>query len=140
MEWIYQHHEFIAYLVARVFLGCLFFFQGYDAVIRVGTKTAIDTYVRAFEGKSMPHWMIVAASYFTSFTELICGALLLAGLFTYAALGLLGLNLIVASIGFGLTTPLWDTRYVLPRLLLVLLLLFLPPVLNHYSLDYLLGW
>lgn len=137
MQVIYTESYFIAYLIARVFLGCLFFFQGYDAVVKVGIKAAADTYARAFaeSGRNMSRGLINAAAVFTSYTELVCGALLLLGLFTYPALYLLGLNLIVAAIGFGLTTPLWDTRYVLPRLLLLLLLLLLPAVFNYYSLD-----
>ncbi|MBK7818142.1 MAG: hypothetical protein IPJ60_11810 [Sphingobacteriaceae bacterium] len=60
---------------------------------------------------------------------------MIVGLFQYYALYLLGINLIIAAIGFGITSPMWDTRYVLPRLLLLLFLLFVPQGWNTLSLD-----
>jgi putative oxidoreductase len=126
MEIINQYHQIAAVFIARVFLGCLFFFQGYDAVFNIKIKNIIETYRAGFTNKGMPHFIIVLATWFTACTELVGGTLLLVGLFKYAALYLLGANMIIAAIGFGITTPLWDTRYVLPRLLLLLFLLVVP--------------
>lgn len=137
MEVINQYHEIVAVLIARVFLGCLFFFQGYDAVFNVKLKNVIATFESGFANKGIPKSLTVLASWFTCYTELICGLLLIGGLFEYCALYLLGLNLIIAAIGFGITTPMWDTKYVLPRLLLILFLLFVPQTWNILSLDHL---
>ena len=137
MEIITQYHEIAAVFIARVFLGCLFFFQGYDAVFNVKIKNVIITFKSGFENKGIPKFLTVSASWFTCCTELICGFLLIAGLFEYCALYLLGLNLIIAAIGFGINIPMWDTRYVLPRLLLLLFLLLVPQAWNVLSIDHL---
>jgi hypothetical protein len=61
--------------------------------------------------------------------------LLIFGLFEYVALILLGINLITAAIGFGLNTPMWDSKYVFIRLVLILLLLLTPQDWHVWSLD-----
>ena len=137
MEIINQYHYIIATLIARVFLGCLFFFQGYDAVFNVRIKNVVKTFENDFAGKGIPRSLTLIGSWFTTLTELIGGALLILGLFEYAALYLLGMNLIVAAIGFGINTPVWDTRHVFPRLLLIIFLLILPQSWNTISLDHL---
>ena len=137
MEIINQYHGVAAVFIARVFLGCLFFFQGYDAVFNVKIKNVIATFEAGFENKGIPKFLTAVASWFTCYTELIGGALLILGLFEYGALYLLGLNLIVAAIGFGINTPMWDTKYVPPRLLLILILLFVPQSWSVLSLDHL---
>jgi hypothetical protein len=63
--------------------------------------------------------------------------LLLLGLFEYAALYLLGINLLVAAAGFGIVTPLWDMRHAFPRLALLLLLLLVPQTWHCWTLDHL---
>lgn len=135
MEIINQYHEIAAIFIARVFLGILFFFQGYDAVFKIKVSNVIETYQNLFEGKRMPRILIVLASWFTSYTELFCGLLLIVGLFEYVALFLLGLNLITAAIGFGLNTPMWDSKHVFIRLILILLLLIAPDAWHAWSLD-----
>ncbi|MFL5754093.1 MAG: DoxX family membrane protein, partial [Bacteroidia bacterium] len=120
---------------ARIFLGLLFLFQGYDAVFNIGMPRVVETYRNGFEGKHVPGFLVLCASWFTSLTELICGALLLFGLFEYCALYLLSLNLIIAAIGFGITGPMWDSKHVFPRLVLILVLLFVPEHWNLWSLD-----
>jgi len=135
MEIINQYHEIAAVFIARVFLGCLFFFQGFDAVFNVKIKNVIAAFENDFAKKGVPRFLVVAASWFTSYTELIGGTLLILGLFKYAALYFLGANLIIAALGFGLNTPMWDTRHVLPRLLLLLFLLLVPKAWDVLSID-----
>jgi len=137
MEIINQYHEVAAVLIARLFLGCLFFFQGYDAVFNIKIKNVIGAFENDFSRKGIPRFFIIAASWFTSCTELIGGALLIVGLFEYSALYLLGINLIIAAVGFGISTPMWDTKHVFPRLTLILLFLIIPQSWNTFSLDHL---
>jgi putative oxidoreductase len=139
MEIISLYHESIAVFVARTFLGCLFFFQGYDAVFNIKISSIIETYRNDFSNKGIPRFVTVIGSWYTSLTELVCGALLLLGLFQYLALALLGLNLLMVAFAFGMNTPLWDTRYVLPRLILLIFLLCVPPSWDLWSIDALLG-
>jgi putative oxidoreductase len=140
MELIIPYHEPAAAFLARVFLGLLFFFQGYDAVFRVKIKNIIYAYERDFASHGIPKFMTVAGAWFTSYAELIGGILLVAGLLEYPALYLLCIDLIVASIAFGMNSPVWDTKFVLPRLLLLLFLLVIPPAWNVWSLDHLLSF
>ena len=133
-----EHYHFVAGItIARVFLGFLFLFQGYDAVVKIGMKTAIDTYHERFVQKGLPRAFTSLAALFTSFSGLVCGVLLIFGLFEFSALYLLGLNLVITGIGFGMNEPLWDTRNVFPRLILLLLLLITPLEWHRFSLDYL---
>jgi uncharacterized membrane protein YphA (DoxX/SURF4 family) len=135
MDIINQYHYIIAALIARVFLGCLFLFQGYDAVFKIGITNVIATFEDSFRNKGIPKFMIVLASWFTTYTELICGFLLILGLFEYPALYLLGLNLIIASIGFAINNAMWDTRHVYTRLIILLFLLAIPATWNLISVD-----
>lgn len=135
METLGHYHFLAGITVARIFLGLLFFFQGYDAIFGIGIRNVTATYKEGFGPKRVPGFLVAAAAWFTSYTELIGGLLLIFGLFLFPALYLLGINLIVAAIGFGITTPLWDTRHVLPRLLLLLLLLLVPAASHVWTLD-----
>ena len=137
METINQYHEIVAVVIARVFLGLLFFFQGYDAVFNVKIKHVVQTYQASFSHHGIPKFLLVGASWFTSCTALIGGFLLIVGLFEYSVLYLLGINMIIASIGFGINTPMWDLRFVFPRLLVLLFLLLVPQGWNVWSFDYL---
>jgi putative oxidoreductase len=135
METIIEYHEVAAVFVARVFLGVLFFFQGYDAVFNVKVKNIIAAYENSFTIKKFPRFLTVFGAWFTSYVELIGGLLLIVGLFEYCALYLLGINLIIACIGFSITSPMWDMRFVSPRLALLTFLLLVPPAWNVLALD-----
>ena len=138
MEIINQYHQTASVFITRVFLGFLFFFQGYDSVFRVKIKNVIETFQNTFSNKGIPKILTVWASWFNSCSALTGGFLLIFGLFEYCALFLLAINLIIAAVGFGINTPMWDTRFVFPRLLLLLFLLVAPRTWNTWSLDYLL--
>jgi uncharacterized membrane protein YphA (DoxX/SURF4 family) len=135
LKTINQYREIEAVFIARIFLGLLFFFQGYDAVFKIKIKNVIDTYQNTFIVKGIPKYLTVCGVWFTSCTELVCGALLILGLFEYCSLSILGINLILASIAFGINTPMWDTRFVFPRLILLIFLLIVPTTWNAWSLD-----
>ena len=137
MEIINHNHQIVALLIARVFLGFLFFFQGYDSIFNVKIKNVIIVFNNTFSNKGIPKFLIIAGVWFTSYTELICGFLLILGLFEYIALYLLGINLIIASIAFSIDKPMWDMRYLFPRLILLLFLLMVPYSWDTISLDYL---
>ena len=137
MEILTQYHQLAGITLTRVFLGFLFLFQGYDAVFQIGIQKVTDAYDENFKLKGIPRKITSLSAWYTAYTELICGFLLILGLFEYASLYLLGINLIIAAIGFGMNAPLWDTRNVYPRLLLILILLMTPIHWHHWSLDYL---
>jgi putative oxidoreductase len=133
-----QDHQSAAVLLARIFIGLLFFFQGYDALFRIGPRKVIETYVYDFEAKGIPRIFTVAGTWFTSLSELFGGLFIMMGLFEYFALYLLGINIIVASVAFSINTSVWDTRHVFPRLVIIIFLLLVPAEWDNYTLDHLL--
>lgn len=137
MEIINQYHFVAGAFIARVFLGVLFFIQGYDGVLNIGFSKAVFAFRNEFRDKKIPAALVTGIAWYALLTELVCGLLLIAGLFQYTAMYLLGLNLIFAAIGFGIVNPLWDTRHVFPRLVLLIILLAIPPDVQIFSLDYL---
>lgn len=135
MEFITQYHYTAAVFIAQVLLGLLFFFQGYDAVVTVKIKNILLTYKSPFEKAGIPKFLTTIGVYYTSYSELIGGLLLAFGLFQYIALYMLALNIIVASIAFSINRPMWDMRFVMPRLSLLLFLLATPQSWHAWTLD-----
>lgn len=128
--------EVMAVFIARVFLGLLFFFQGVDAVFNIKPSGVLDTIKEPLMEKGVPKFMIVLGAYFTSYIELIAGFCLIIGFAKYYALYLLGLDLLIASIAFGILKPMWDMQYVFPRLALLMFFLIAPSEWDVISVDY----
>jgi uncharacterized membrane protein YphA (DoxX/SURF4 family) len=135
MQDIIQYHSTAAIFIARMFLGSLFFFQGMDAVFGVKVRNVVEAVRGPMAAKGVPSFVIRLGAYFTSYVQLFGGAFLLLGLFRYCALYVLGLDLLIAGIGFGIAAPLWDTKHVLPRLVLLIFLLLIPATEDLWSLD-----
>lgn len=127
-----------AYLIARLFLGILFLVQGYDKVFRVKVQTVYTTMLPSFNRLNMNPALVKIMAYVTSYLELAGGIMLILGIFTKAALLLLGVDLLIVAIGLGMLTPMWDMQHAFPRLILLLILLILPDYWNIFSLDELL--
>lgn len=136
MRTILSNHEIIAVFIARVFLGLLFFFQGYDAIFRKGLRTITDTFHPSFEGLGVSRSVTAIGVGFASYVQLICGFFLILGFIKYYALCLLGVNFILAAIAFGAVQPTWDLRSAFPRLALLIFLLFIPWQWDVFSIDY----
>jgi putative oxidoreductase len=136
MNILLHNHEIAGALIARVFLGLLFFFQGFDAVFRVKLSGVLQTIEEPMSRFGMPRFFIVAGAYFTSYIELIGGFLLIIGFAKYYAMYLLGIDLLIASIAFGIVKPMWDMQHVFPRLALLLFLLMIPSHWDVISVDY----
>ena len=138
METIVEQRE-LAGFTARVILGLLFFFQGYDAIFRIKLHTVVDTYLPDFQNRGIPAFLVTGAAWYTSWSELIGGFLLIIGLLKIYALYFLGFNLIIAALGFGIVTPVWDMRHVFPRLALLLFLIIIPESWDMALIDNLLA-
>lgn len=117
-------------------MGFLFFFQGYDAIVRVGVKNVIETFHVPLSERGIPKIFTTIGVWFTSCIQLIGGLLLVIGFLKYYVLYLLGLDLIVASIAFGIIKPMWDMQFVFPRLILLIFLLIAPSQWDVLSVDY----
>ena len=127
----------IALCTVRVVAGIHFFFQGYDKVFKVGMREIQRTMEMGLGNAKIPKPLITIVVFFTSWAELICGFLLILGLFKYYALSLLCIDILVVVFGFSLSNPMWENNHVFIRLMLVVFLLLVPVAWDYYSLDYL---
>jgi len=136
MSFSIHAREMDAAFIARVFLGLVFFLQGYDKVFRMGVKQVIQTVHQPLSEKGVPKIFSVLGAYFTSYVELICGALLIIGFVKYYCLYLLGFDLLFAAFAFGIVEPVWDMKHIFPRLALLIFLLAIPSQWDVISLDH----
>lgn len=126
------------HLLVRVILGTLFLFQGYDKLFRIKVAGVTEYFREEMRNKSIPAFLLSATAWFTSLAEFLGGLLVLIGFMKTAALYLLGLDLIVVTVAFSMLKPMWDMSMVFPRLMLLLLALYLPESSDLLSLDHLL--
>lgn len=119
----------------RALLGIIFLMQGYGKVFKYTVPKIYDMFFRDFETTFLPKWLIWCTAWYTSYIELICGFLLITGLFRKIALYLLGIDLLIVSFGHGLIEPIWDLSHVIPRAVLLIALLLLPQEWDKWNLD-----
>jgi uncharacterized membrane protein YphA (DoxX/SURF4 family) len=132
-------HYNIGIFGARIFLGLLFFMQGYDKVFKLGIKKVVQTFRMELQRSRLSESVITLAAYMTSYIEMVGGLMLILGFMKYYMLYALGLDLIMVSIAMGLISPLWNTELVFPRIAMLLLLLLVPASWDMFSIDYLLN-
>jgi putative oxidoreductase len=130
-------HFAIAIATARIFAGILFFFQGYDKVFKVGMPELRQTMNASLENYKLPRSFIGFVAVFSSYTELICGFLLIIGFFKFFAIYLLCINLLMMATGFSMAKPMWETTHVFVRFALLMLLLLTPAEWDRIAFDYL---
>lgn len=128
----------IAELLVRVFVGILFLLQGYDKLFHIKMPGVINTFAKDADRYHIPRPLLSLVAYYTSTVEFIGGILLILGLFTSYALYALGLDLILVGFAFTYMAPMWDMKFVFPRLAMVVTLLLMPEEYNYFSLDQLL--
>jgi len=131
MDFITEYRS-LAILLLRIFIGWLFFVQGFDAAFRIGIRNAIQSYSFEFMKKGIPLWMLYVLGYLLFVSQLVGGILLIAGIYKFLAALVLCLNLLIASIGFSLVNPVPDLKHIYPRFLLLVVLLLIPPDWDPY--------
>lgn len=125
-----------AFLITRLLLGTIFFMQGFGKVVTWGLEKVF--YAKFFHGtfhNLLPNYIIGATVFYTSFVELIAGALLIIGWKTNYALYALASVLLIVSFGHGLAEPIWDLSHVMYRAILLIALLIMPEAWNKFSVD-----
>lgn len=132
-------NEAVLTFVLRVILGILFFFQGYDKVVNIKINGVADFYRQELGAIKLPRFFLVLTAGFTSLAELICGVLLVLGLYKTYALYILGLDLILVVGAFSLIKPMWDMTLLFPRLILLSVLLYLPIEWDVLSADFIIS-
>jgi putative oxidoreductase len=120
----------------RVFLGILFFFQGYDKVFKVGVKGVADAFETPMRQHAVGRPLLITGAAITSYVEMIGGLLLIVGLFRQYTLYALGFDLLIATLGFSIMQPVWDLQHVFRRFLLIIILLMIPAAWDTICLDY----
>jgi thiosulfate dehydrogenase [quinone] large subunit len=123
-------------LFARLVLGLIFFMAGIMKVFQLGPLEHARKYFLPFADTFLPGWSLWLVGVIIPFVELIAGGLLLLGLRTREALIALGAVLVIVTFGHLLHEPLFNfSGHVIPRLALLLFLLWCPRELDRYSLD-----
>jgi uncharacterized membrane protein YphA (DoxX/SURF4 family) len=128
-----------AVLFARLVLGLIFFMAGIWKVFQLGPLEHARKYFLPFADTFLPIWSLWLVGVVVPLVELIAGALLLVGLRVRETLLALGGVLVIVTFGHLLREPLFNfSGHVIPRLALLLFLLWCPRELDRFSLDYLL--
>lgn len=129
--------QFLPFMI-RIILGVLFFFQSYDIIFRIGMKNTCDTVSEGCRKKKIPDWFSKFSVISSTYVQLIGGLLLMLGLFTPITMLMLGINLILVTIGFSFLQGIWDMQHVFPRLVLLIALFLIPADWDLWSIDNLL--
>jgi uncharacterized membrane protein YphA (DoxX/SURF4 family) len=128
-----------ALLFARLVLGLIFFMAGLWKVFQLGPLEHARKYFLPFADTFLPVWSLWAVGVTVPVVELVAGALLIIGLRIREALIALGFVLVIVTFGHLLREPLFNfSGHVIPRLALLLFLLWCPREEDRFSLDYVL--
>lgn len=123
---------------ARLVLGLIFFMAGVWKVFQLGPLEHARKYFLPFADTFLPVWSLWLVGVTIPAVELMAGALLIVGLRVREALIALGGVLVIVTFGHLLREPLFNfSGHVVPRLALLLFLLWCPRELDWLSLDYL---
>jgi uncharacterized membrane protein YphA (DoxX/SURF4 family) len=129
-----------ALLFARLVLGLIFFMAGVWKVFQLGPVEHARKYFLPFADTFLPVWSLWVVGVAIPLVELAAGALVILGLRTRDALIALGFVLAIVTFGHLLRDPLYNlTGHVIPRLALLLFILWCPRESDRFSCDYLLS-
>lgn len=133
-------HRAWALLFARLVLGLIFFMAGIGKVFQLGPLEHARKYFLPFSDTFLPVWSLWLVGVAIPLVELVAGALVILGLRTRDALVALGFVLVIVTFGHLLRDPLYNlTGHVIPRLALLLFVLWFPREYDRFSCDYFLG-
>ena len=129
-----------ALLFARLVLGLIFFMAGVSKVFQLGPLGHARKYFLPFSDTFLPVWSLWLVGVTIPLIELVAGALLILGLRVRDALIALGFVLVIVTFGHLLREPLFNfSGHVIPRLVLLVFLLWCPRENDRFSLDYVLA-
>jgi uncharacterized membrane protein YphA (DoxX/SURF4 family) len=129
-----QQQRAAGLLFLRLLLGVIFLMQGYGKIFTIGVGKLYGMFFASYEAM-LPKWLLWSTAYYTSYIELIGGALLIVGLCRRRVLYLLALCLVIVSFGHGLAEPIWDLQHLFPRAVLLGALLLLPAEWDRWCAD-----
>jgi uncharacterized membrane protein YphA (DoxX/SURF4 family) len=132
-------HRAWTLLFARLALGLIFFMAGVWKVFQLGPLEHARKYFLPFSDTFLPVWSLWLVGVTIPLIELVAGALVILGLRTRDALIALGFVLVIVTFGHLLREPPYNlTGHVIPRLALLLFILWCPREDDRFSFDYLL--
>ena len=102
------NHTLVAFF-ARVLLGVIFLMQGIGKVFTWGLDGVYNSF-KPYEETFLPKFLVVFSAYYTSYVELIGGALLVIGLFKNYTLYALASVLLIVSFDHELTYASWGPK------------------------------
>lgn len=126
-----------ALLTARAVLGLIFFMAGAWKVFELGPVAhARNLFVEPYAETFLPAWALWATGVTVPVVELLAGGLVVIGLLRRPAYLSLAAILVLVTFGHLLTEPLYQFHtHVIPRLGLLLFLLWVPLDEDRFSLD-----
>lgn len=133
----YTSRAFALFFI-RALLGITFFWQGFMKVFQFGTDQVYNYFFleQMKLGETwMPAWLLQFTAYFTSYAELIGGALLVLGFLRSYTYWMMGIVLLVVAFGHGVAEGIWAMDHVMYRSVLLLALLLLPSAYDRWHLD-----
>ena len=125
-----------AVFFARVVLGLIFFMAGVYKVFQQGPVGHVRQWFLPYSDTFLPIWSLWAVGLAIPFLELLGGALVLVGWHTRT--GLVALGCVLATVTFGhlLKEPLYPFHeHVIPRLVLLVFVLAVPPEADRLSVE-----
>lgn len=125
-----------AVFFARTVLGLIFFMAGLYKVFQQGPVEHAKQWFLPYSDTFLPVWSLWALGVTIPFVELVGGALVLVGWRTRMALLALGGVLVTVTFGHLLKEPLYTFyEHVIPRLILLVFVLAVPPEADVLSVD-----
>ena len=126
----------IALLTLRLLLGFIFLMQGWGKVYSIGVENIYQSFFATDAYAGLPSPLLYATAYYTSYVELIAGALVVFGWQRDYALYALASVLVIVTFGHGYAEPIWNLSHVMYRSMLLIPLLLLPREWDVYSVDF----
>lgn len=125
----------LAIFLLRTVTGILFMFQGYDKIFNIKIDSVVKTFSESVKSSLIPGSLLRPMVYISSYIEMICGSLLMIGLFREYSLFFLSLDLIFVAFAFSSIKAMWDMHFYLPRIVFISALLLLPVESDRWCLD-----
>lgn len=138
MEIFQDYKSEYALLIVRLVAGILFFAQGYDKVFRIHLRESGEASAQALRDLPFSAGFIKTIIVVTALTELICGAMLIVGLWILPCSYILAACLLPVTIAMSMKEPMWNVQQVMTRLALLVFLLVVPTESHLISVDHLL--
>ncbi len=126
-----------ALLTVRLVLGLIFFMAGLWKVFDLGPVAhARNLFVEPYAETFLPTWSLWATGVVIPVVELFAGALVVVGWLRRPAYLALATVLVLVTFGHLVTEPLYSfNQHVIPRLGLLVFLMWIPARFDHFSID-----